>query len=157
MSLEELEKRLRTLEDIEEIKQLQARYVDCLTKIDWDGLVDCFAENGVVDLSEGAKGKEEIAKFFKEEIALTHIGMEGVYVLHPIISVDGNKAKGSWILHTMFSQPHKIQIRPATTADEDAPDWMQGYYEMEYVRENGKWKISLLRWRRRLLSPRPTE
>ena len=83
--------------------------------------------------------------------------MEGNYVLHSIISVDGNKAKGNWLLYTMFSQPHKIQIRPATTADEDAPDWMQGYNEMEYVRENGKWKISLLRWRRRLLSPRPTE
>ncbi len=157
MTLEELEKRLRTLEDIEEIKQLQARYVNCLTTCDWDTLVDCFAENGFVDLSNGARGREEIARFYKGEITITHIGMEGNYVVHPIISVDGDKARGSWLLYTMFSQPHKIQIWPAPTADADAPEWMQGYYEMEYIRENGKWKISLLRWRRRLVSPRPPE
>ena len=139
MSLEELEKRLRTLEDIEEIKQLQARYVDCLTTIDWDGLVDCFAENGFVDLSKGARGKEEIARFYKEEIAITHIGMEGNYVLHPVISIDGDKAKGSWLLYTMFSQPHKIQTGSMTIA-EDAPDWMHGYskWNISEKTENGK-------------------
>ena len=61
------------------------------------------------------------------------------------------------LLYTMFSQPHKIQMGSATTAEEDAPDWMQGYYEMEYIRENGKWKISLLKWKKRLASPRPLE
>ena len=155
MTLGELEKRLGTLEDIEEIKQLQVRYVDCLTTIDWDKLVDCFAEKGVVDLTVGmARGKGEIAKFFKEKIAVTHIGKEGNFVVHPVISVDGDRAKGSWLLYTHFSLPHKIQIPPAATAEVDAPDWMQGYYEMEYIKERGKWKISLLRWRGRLRSPR---
>jgi len=159
MTLEELEKRIRTLEDIEEIKQLQVRYVNCLTTTEWDKLVDCFAENGVVDLTVGSsRGKEEIAKFFKETISVTHIGKEGNFVVHPTISVEGDRAKGSWLLYTHFSQPHKIQILPAVTAEEDAPDWMQGYYAMEYIRENGKWKISLLKWRGRLRSPRkPSE
>jgi len=159
MTLEELEKRLRTLEDVEEIKQLQVRYVNCLITTEWDELVDCFAENGVVDLHSGlARGKEAIAKLFKEKISITHVGLEGCYVVHPIISVDGDRAKGSWLLYTQFSQPHKIQIKSATTADEEAPDWMQGYYEMEYIKEAGEWKISLLKWRFRLRSPRkPSE
>ena len=155
MTLEEMEKRLKTLEDIEEIRKLQARYVNYLTTIQWDELVDCFAEDGVVDLHMGiAKGKKEIEKFFKEKIAITHIGMEGNFVVHPIISVKGDKAKASWLLFTYFSMPHKIQIAPALTAEEDAPEWMHGYYDMEYIKENGTWKISLLKWRNRLRSPR---
>jgi hypothetical protein len=156
MTLEELEKRLRTMEDIEEIKQLQARYVNCLITTQWDELIDCFAENGVVDLHAGlARGKEAIAKLFKEKIAITHVGLEGCYVVHPIISVNGDRAKGSWLLYTHFSQPHKIQRVPPESGEGDAPDWMQGYYEMEYIRDDGKWKISLLKWRSRLRSPRP--
>jgi hypothetical protein len=155
MTLEEIEKRLRTLEDIEAIRQLQARYVNCLSTIEWDALVDCFAEDGVVDLHTGiARGKKEIEKFFKEKIAITHVGMEGNFVVHPVISVDGDTAKASWLLFTYFSMPHKIQIAPALTAEEDAPEWMSGFYDMEYVRENGLWKISLLKWRNRLRSPR---
>jgi hypothetical protein len=155
MTLEEIEKRLRTLEDIEAIRQLQARYVNCLSTIEWDDLVDCFAEDGVVDLHTGiARGKKEIEKFFKEKIAITHIGMEGNFVVHPVISIDGDTAKASWLLFTYFSMPHKIQIAPALTAEEDAPEWMSGFYDMEYVRENGLWKISLLKWRNRLRSPR---
>jgi ketosteroid isomerase-like protein len=158
MTLEESEKRLRTMEDIEEIKQLQARYVNCLITTQWDELIDCFTEDGVVDLHAGlAKGKEAFTKLFKEKIAMTHVGLEGCYVVHPIISVDGDKAKGSWLLYTKFSQPHKIQRVPPESGERDAPDWLQGYYEMEYVRENGKWKISLLKWRSRLRSPRPSE
>jgi hypothetical protein len=36
---------------------------------------------------------------------------------------------------------------------DDAPDWLHGYYDMEYVREDGKWKISYLKFRTRLWSP----
>ena len=155
MNLEEMEKRLRTLEDIEEIRKLQAQYVNCLTTLQWDELVDCFTEVGVVDLHSGtARGKKEIEKFFKEKITLTHIGMEGNFVVHPIITIEGDTAKASWLLFTYFSMPHKIQIQPALTAEEDAPEWMHGYYDMEYAKENGVWKISLLKWRGRLRSPR---
>ena len=158
MSVEELEKRLKTMEDIEEIKQLQYNYINNLITTNWDDLIDCFAKDGAVDLHTGfAKGKEEITKLFKEKIALTHIGLEGLSVIHPIISVDGDKAMGSWLLDTKFSKPHKIHLTPPDSGIVDAPDWMQGYYEMEYVRENGKWLISQLKWRRRLKSPRPSE
>ena len=155
MTLEEIEKRLRVLEDTEEIRKLQARYVNSLSTVEWGELVGCFAEDGVVDLHTGiARGKQEIECFFKEKIAITHIGMEGNFVVHPIIAVEGDKANASWLLFTYFSMPHKIQIAPALTAEEDAPEWMSGYYDMEYVKENGAWKISLLKWRNRLRSPR---
>jgi hypothetical protein len=158
MNLEEMERRIRNLEDIEAIKQLQVRYVNCLTTIDWDGLVDCFTVDAVVDLTVGkVKGKEAIEDFFKKKISITHVGLEGNFVVHPVISVEGDKARGSWLLYTYFSLPHKIQINPSPTADVDAPDWMQGYHEMEYVKERSFWKISLLRWTRRIMSPRPLQ
>lgn len=155
MTLEEMEKRLRTLEDIEEIRKLQARYVNSLINLQWGELADCFAEDGAVDLHSGtARGKKEIEKFFREKISLTHIGMEGSFVVHPVISVEGDRAGASWLLYTFFSMPHKIYRPPALAAEEDAPDWISGYYDMQYMRENGVWKISLLKWRNRLLSPR---
>ena len=40
MSLEEIEKRLKVLEDIEEIKQLHVHYVNCLTTVEWDQAVE---------------------------------------------------------------------------------------------------------------------
>jgi hypothetical protein len=80
--------------------------------------------------------------------------MEGCFVVHPVISVDGDRARASWLLYTFFSMPHKIHRATDLTAVEDAPDWISGYYDMQYVRENGIWKISLLKWRNRLLSPR---
>jgi hypothetical protein len=154
MTLEELEKRLRTLEDIEEIKKLQAHYVNCLITAKWDELVDCFAENGVFDAHAGvAKGKAAMTKLFTEEISKYHIGQEGNFVVQPIISVEGDKAKGSWLIYIQFALPRKLRPKPAPFPSEDAPAWVQGFYEMEYVKEAGKWKISSLKWRCRLVSP----
>jgi hypothetical protein len=50
-----------------------------------------------------------------------------------------------WPGVTYFSMPHKIQVPPTLTAEEDSPEWMHVYYDMEYVKENGVWKISLLK------------
>jgi hypothetical protein len=44
MTLEELEKRVKVLEDIEAIKQLHVNYVYLLCNLQWDDMVECFAE-----------------------------------------------------------------------------------------------------------------
>jgi ketosteroid isomerase-like protein len=156
MTLEELEKRIRTLEDIEEIKKLHTHYVNCLLTVQFDDLVECFAEDGVLDIHAGkVKGKQEMLKLFRETLSAHHIGQEGEFLVHPIISVDGDRATGSWLLYNQFAQPRKLEYRPGLLALEDAPDWLQGFYEAKYVRENGVWKISYLKWRCRLISPIP--
>lgn len=140
-----VEKRIRVLEDIEEIKQLQAFYLNALMRTDWDAVVDCFAENAAVDVAfhKPVKGKSAIAKWFKEELSKTHVGMEGDFVVHPIISVEGDKAKGSWLLYMMYYYPRTGQ----------SLFWVQGFYENEYIRENGRWKINLMKWRERIGLP----
>jgi hypothetical protein len=155
LTLEEMETRLKRLEDIEEIKQLQCHYVNSLINIRWDDLVGCFASDGVANLHMGqAKGKDELNRLFKENIARTHRGLEGVFVAHPIVSVQGDSATGNWILYIQWSLPRKLDPIPDCLTTDDAPDWMQGYYDMEYKRENGVWKIASLLWRCRLVSPR---
>jgi hypothetical protein len=155
MTLEELEKRVKILEDTEEIKTLQIHYVNCLTQAKFDDVIDCFSDDAVVDLHAGlCRGKAEFSRLFKETISLTHIGKEGNFVVHPMITVDGDTAKGSWLLYLQFSQPRILDPIPTILATDQAPDWMQGYYEMEYKRVDGKWKISMLKWRCRLITPR---
>jgi hypothetical protein len=153
VNLEELEAKVRILDDIEQIKQLQIRYVNYLTTCQWDELVDCFDENGATDFPYPdigvTRGKAAIEKDFKERIAKGHIGQEGNFVVHPLITVDGDKAKGSWLLYIQSPYGRK------RSTGENSPDWVQGYYEMEYIKKNGNWKISLLKWSPRLVSSRP--
>ena len=44
-------------------------------------------------------GNAAIRKWFKEELSQTHAGKEGDIVVHPIIELDGDKAKGTWLLY----------------------------------------------------------
>jgi hypothetical protein len=150
MDFKEIESKVQLLEDIEQIKQVQIRYVNCLTTCKWDEIADCFAKDAVTDIGMHGivKGKEEIDRLFKERVSRGHPGREGNFVIHPLISVDGDKAKGSWLLYLMKQYPHTI----AGGLD---MDWEQGFYESEYVREDGQWKISYMKFRVRLSSPRP--
>ena len=145
--LKETEKRLRVYEDIEQIKQLQIRYVNALTYIKWDDLLDCFSEDSSVDVVAGGlvKGKAEIAKLFRETISKIHIGKEGIFCVHPLITVDGDKAKGNWLMYMMYAHHRTWQ----------SLYWIQGIYDAEYAKVNGKWKFSHLQWRPRLEPPGP--
>ena len=155
--MEELETRIRALEDIEQIKQLQVHYVNSLLLTHFEDMADCFASDGILDIHAGkVQGKEEMMKLFQEKLAVHHIGKEGEFVVHPIITVDEDTAKGSWLLYMQFAQPRKLEHRPGLLEREDAPDWIQGFYEADYIRENGEWKFKYLKWRNRLTSPMQT-
>jgi hypothetical protein len=49
-ALAELGKRVRVTEDIQEIHELQRRYINALICTEWDDCADCFAENAKVDV-----------------------------------------------------------------------------------------------------------
>ena len=146
MTPDEMEKRLKAIEDTEEIKKLHYRYINCLNFARWDELIDCFAEDSTLDLGEGSeegrimKGKAAIAKAFNQ-MSSYHLAREGYAVVHPIISVDGDTATGTWLSYFM---------NVLSRGEEPRLHWMQGVYDCKYVRENGKWKFSLLKWRSHL-------
>lgn len=144
-ALKQIEKRVRVTEDIQEIQQLQVSYVNALMCTEWDKAAECFAENAKIDvyLHKPVKGKAAIVKWFKEELSQTHAGKEGDVCIHPVIAVDGDKAKGKWLLYMMYFYPRTGQ----------SLFWVQGFYNMEYIREGGRWRISLMNWTERLGLP----
>jgi hypothetical protein len=153
MEISELEKRLISVEnelriykDIEEVKNLHYKYVNSLIKNNWDDLLDCFSESCTADFGSGSEegriyeGKDAIKKLFNDEISKAHIGREGVFVVHPLIKIDGDTAAGNWLIYIM-----NVRSRSGYFVD-----WMQGYYDTKYIKENNKWKFSYFKYRARL-------
>jgi hypothetical protein len=154
MTLEEMEKRLRVLEDSEEIKQLNEYYVENFNPPVWGKIEPCFSKDAVVDVHAGkVKGREEIRKLATSNISKIHTGVDEYYVVHPRISVSGDKAKGNWLLVELIAKPRKYPFKLPFLPADYVPDWMSGFQDVEYVREDGKWKISLMRWRAHRFSP----
>ena len=148
MTLEEMEKRLRLLEDVEEIKQLNEYYVQYFNPPVWGKIEQCFSKDAVLDVHAGTvKGREEIRKLLTENVSQIHAGVDEYFVVHPRISVSGDKAKGSWLLVELIAKPRKYPFKLPFLPSDYVPDWISGYQEVEYVREDGKWKISLMHWR----------
>ncbi len=131
---EELEKRVRVLEDIEAIKQFHINYVYLLCNLQWDDMVECFAEDATMELlGEGVvRGKKEIGGVFRNVLAERVKRNDGHFVGQPIITVNGDRAKGRWILYLFFAEP---EVR-----------WLQGRQDCEYVRVNGEWKFSKVKF-----------
>jgi ketosteroid isomerase-like protein len=137
MNLEEMEKRLKALEDIEEIKSLQREYVFYVCNHQWDKVVDFFAEGATAYVRPEigtCNGKEEIAKLYTEVVGKAAPKDGGHFVSQPVIAVDGDTAKGRWLMYLFFPNK-KIQ-------------WIQARFDMEYVRVNGRWKFRSLKYTR---------
>ncbi len=142
--MEALEARIQTLEDIEAIKQLQYRYKNAFMQAKWDEVIDCFSEDATLDIKPDGtnvgRGMAEVKRQFGN-MAKAHVGAETDIVYHPVITVNGNKAKGTWfVTDTMHIKDQGQQS-------------IYGIYTMEYVKVNGKWKISLIQHRHRKIEP----
>jgi hypothetical protein len=124
MADDDLQARIKRLEDIEAIKQLKARYMLTADQNDQVGWSNTFAVDGVFDGGPFGRhaGRATLAK-------LQHLPFAVHMVMNPIIAVDGDRATGSWYI-----------LEPCTFPEEGAI-WGAARYEDEYVRENGEWKI----------------
>jgi ketosteroid isomerase-like protein len=142
MSLEELEKRVKAIEDLEEIKKLHQNYINLMDNLQYKEVLDLFTEDATAEVRNSGvkKGKKEMAEIYLGILAKSRgtSRYEGHMAIEPDITVDGNTAKGTWLIYMLFSKPI-IQ-------------WVQGKNECEYRKENGKWKISKLKFTRTLAS-----
>jgi hypothetical protein len=138
---------LQRLLDIEEIKQLKARYFRCMDQKNWDGWRDVFARDAVLEVPEAnmvTSGRDAII----ESVSGLLTGARTVHHGHmPEIEVTGaGTARGTWAMFDYVEWP--------------APDGgdrigLQGYghYVEEYVREDGQWRISRSRLVRLRVDP----
>lgn len=142
-TVEKLENRLRTVEDIEAIKKLQTNYVNHIQRADYDTIEEFFTEEATFIAGKSNQGKADIGRRFREDIGTYHLGKEGCVLIQPVINVDGDKATGTWTMYFLYAHPHTRQ----------SLFWVLGYYDMEYTRVNGQWKISYLKHTAALMPP----
>ncbi len=150
MTIEELEARVRNLEDIEAIRKLKARYCDLcdagLTKDEnRDALVALFTADAKVDfgMGEGSafEGKAGLEIFFGQMVpAGVTFCMHMVH--NSVIDVDGDTATGRWYFEA-----------PTTNAVTNKAQWMAGRYIEEYTREGEAWKFSSMKTEWNYIAP----
>ena len=155
MNLEELEKQVNYLEDIQEIEHLQRMYGYYFDTQRWAEIVDLFSDN------------TESVEIVDHGVFYDKKGVETMYM--DVIGARGREPRPSWIQFVVMQIGAVIDVAPdgktatgrwQTWLFESKPygafpraEYLHGYYENKYVKENGKWKFSLLHWNNTFCSP----
>jgi len=156
MTVEELEAKVKALEnevqrlkDIDEIKYLQRAYGYYLENWMAEDLIDLFVDSPDAALKVAAGqffGKENIRHFFHhtdKDIVIEKSDnpefRHQVMQLNGVVDVapDGKTAQGRWYGFGANAFPNEGGI---------SPNWMGGTYEVDYVKDNGKWKLKVVHW-----------
>jgi hypothetical protein len=143
-----LKNKIERMEDIEEIKKLQRIYGFYVEHWMAEDIIDLWAdgEDSELWLAAGIfRGKEAVARFFRHgiegelpydsnpEFLFQLMQLSGVVHVDP----DGKTAKGRWYGFGANAFPEGGKVNPG---------WANGVYEVNYVKENGKWKFKRIHW-----------
>jgi|TARA_B110000263_G_scaffold44910_1_gene36847 ketosteroid isomerase-like protein len=127
--LEDLESRIRAVEDADAIRNLKARYAElCDDDYNPDGIAALFVDDAVWESGPLGRfeGKESIRDFFRGASEIFTFAIH--YSLNPQIEVTGDTARARWYL-----------FMPCTVGDGDQAMWRAGIDDEEYVRVDGHW------------------
>lgn len=139
----EIDPRLKRLIDIEDIKQLKARYAMlCDDDYEAEGLAALFTENAVWDGSAlgYAEGREAIRSFFRNAPAMVTFAVHTV--TNPLIEIDGDRATGRWYLW-----------QPMVLRENSACVWLCAQYDDRYERTPDGWRFAHVKITIRAFSP----
>ena len=142
---QQIEEKLLWLADIEEIKQLKARYAAaCDADYDADAIVALFTEDAVWDggMMGYAETRDGIHRFF--EAAPNVVGFAVHGISNPIIEIDGDTATGAWYLWEPI-----VMVRES----QSSALWMAATYDDRYVRAGDAWLFEHVKVNLRMLSP----
>lgn len=142
----ELESRIRRIEDHQAITNLQATYSFLVDSFRFDELVELFEDDLVWEVGfdrmmtvTSKPALLEVLRKTEESTAMM------VHMLTtPLIEIDGDRATGSWYLFGMVT---------SKTPDGEAARWVHGRYDNAYARVGEQWKISRLSYRYTFLTP----
>lgn len=124
-----LEQRIRVLEDVEAIKKLKAKYWNSVDTKRWDNLADYYAEDMIFESPflgrmEGRAHIVNVLKRAMKDIKTAHQGH------NPEIEINSDaSARGRWALNDRVQTADNKFLKGC------------GYYEDDYVKVNGSWKI----------------
>ncbi len=136
MNLEELAKRVQAIEDLEEIKKLHQKYMDLMDNLKYKEVLDLYTEDASVEVRNSGvlRGKEGLTDIYINKLGRRTERSEGHFVVEPDITIEGDIAKGTWLVYMLFSKP--------------SIEWVQGRNEAEYIKVGGKWKIKSMKFTR---------
>jgi hypothetical protein len=138
---------IQQLLDVEQIKQLKARYFRLMDQKRWDEWGEVFAADAVMDVPEANMVTEGRAAIV-QAVSGVLTGVQTVHHGHmPEIEITGpDTATGTW---AMFDY---VEFPPAESGERVG---LQGYghYTEQYVREDGAWRIARTRLERLRIDP----
>ncbi|MBN1161179.1 MAG: nuclear transport factor 2 family protein [Dehalococcoidales bacterium] len=142
-----LEKKVGLLEDVNEVKRLQRVYSYYVMHMMRDEIADCFADDPDVTLHwlEGTwRGKEGVNRYFGVGTARPEPPPGFLHQVMPIAGVvdvdpDGKHAKGRWYSFGGVAVPNQ-------QTGKTMPSIVGGLYEIEYIKQNGVWKMWKVDW-----------
>ena len=141
---------LQRLQDIEDIKKLQYAYGYYLMNWLHEELIDCFSTspNTTLEWPQGTFiGADGPRRFFGNintdkdpEFMHQMMQISGIVDIEP----DGETAKGRWWGFGAMAIPAgSMEVSGGEGISQSVGC---GIYEMEYIRENGVWKILKIKW-----------
>jgi hypothetical protein len=133
MSLQELEKRIRALEDVEAIKRLKSRYAQIVDGPSPGDIGKLVTEEAVFDYGPlgAVRGRKAISDYFRKYPEIRPFRVH--YFSQPDLTVEGDTAHGRWYMWV-----------PCSTGDGRAL-WSSGVEDEKYEKVNGEWLIAELK------------
>lgn len=134
-----LEDRITRLEDIEDIRNLQAKYQRCLDTRDFDGIADCFSDTVSSSYGNGTmsyQGKDAVLQFLCSVMTLD---MPSTHLIHggEIDVIDTQNAHAKWYLEDhLLHKKFLVKLHGAAI------------YDVDYVKCDGRWLIQNIGYER---------
>ncbi|MGD8810854.1 MAG: nuclear transport factor 2 family protein, partial [Gammaproteobacteria bacterium] len=144
-----LRHRAELIEDANDIKRLQRAFGYYRDNFEWDEALDLFTDDASVEygLDGIYVGRERIREYLlasaQGATAPARRQISEHMQLMPVVSVaaDGATARARWRELVMAGRLGEYAT------------WGEGPYENEYVREDGKWKLSRVYWHQAVVAP----
>ncbi|MFC1956890.1 nuclear transport factor 2 family protein [Chloroflexota bacterium] len=142
MTLEELEARIKLLEDTEAISKMTSKFAYFIDAQNWQAAADLFIEDAEFDTGLGIyQGKNDITRFLREVLPSSFSFT--VHMIHnPVIEVEGVNASGEWYLEV-----------PVTQVPSNRALWAAAKYEATYIKIDREWKFKTLASRIYYITP----
>ncbi len=144
-----LEAESARLEATSAVKRLQRAFGYYLDAAQWDEAADLFAADATIEMAlDGVYcGQARIRQYLHAlgggRVGLKQGEIHEWFQLQPVVHVapDGLTAKGRWRAFLIAGQLGESAV------------WGEGPYEVEYVRQDGVWKIAKLHWYQTIIVP----
>lgn len=128
-SLDDLNRRLQRLEDIDEIKRLRMRYHCHINADEFDRIPELFTNDALVDFGAigSARGRDDVSALFLK--IPKHTDLVRQYIHNHLIDVDGDHATGISFLDARYAKDGVALI-------------VAGSFREKYRRQDDGWRIS---------------